>query len=175
MLLMILGVLALVVVAVLIVASMKSDAFRIERSVTIAATPEKAFGLINDFNAWTVWSPWEKMDPNLKRTYGGAPSGKGANYHWVGNKQVGEGRMEITESTPSSRVLIKLDFLQPFEAHNTADFSLHGEGGSTNVTWAMYGPRPFMMKVMSLFMSMDDMVGKDFEKGLAAMKAAAEK
>lgn len=175
MLLTILGVLAAIVVAILIAAATKSDTFRIERSTSISAPAEKIFPLINDFHAWTGWSPWENIDPNLKRQYEGAASGKGATYAWQGNNQVGEGRMEILESTPSSRIIIKLDFLKPFEAHNTADYAISPESGGSKVVWAMYGSRPFMMKVMSLFMSMDDMVGKDFEKGLASMKALAEK
>ena len=143
-------------------------------AATIKAAPEKIFPLINDFHRWSAWSPWEKMDPNLKRTHSGAASGKGAVYEWEGNKKVGQGRMEIVESTPPSRVQIKLDFFKPFEAHNTAEFTLAGEGGATNVTWAMHGSMPYMMKVMSVFMNMDKMVGKDFEAGLASMKGLAE-
>lgn len=171
----VLVIVAVAIVAVLIIASTKPDTFRIERRATIKAPPEKIFALINDFHAWPLWSPWEKKDPAMQRTHSGAPAGKGAVYAWEGNKNVGKGSMEIMESTPSSRVIIKLDFLSPFEAHNTADFVLTPENGGTTVVWAMYGPNIFMSKVMSTVMSMDKMVGKDFEEGLANMKAAAEK
>jgi hypothetical protein len=156
-------------------AATKPDTFRVRRATSIKAQPEKVFALINDFHQWTAWSPWEKLDPALKRAYSGAASGKGAVYEWEGNKKVGKGRMEITDAPSPSKVTIKLDFLSPFEAHNTAEFALDAKAGSTDVTWAMYGPSPFIMKVMSLFVSMDRMVGKDFEAGLANLKAVAEK
>jgi hypothetical protein len=173
----------LIVVAVLVVgvlgllglAASKPDTFRIQRSASISAAPEKVFPFINDFHSWGSWSPWEKLDPALKRTHSGAANGLGAVYEWEGNKQVGKGRMEIVQSSPAARIEIKLDFLKPFEAHNTAEFTFAGQGGGTNVTWAMYGRQPFMFKVMGLFMSMDKMIGKDFEAGLANLKNLAEK
>ncbi|MNK04332.1 Polyketide cyclase / dehydrase and lipid transport [compost metagenome] len=163
-----------VLVAILIFATTKPDNFRVERSTTIKAAPEKVFALINDFQRWTSWSPYEKKDPGMKRTYSGAASGIGAIYEWDGDKNVGKGLMEITEATPSSRIVIKLDFLAPFEAHNTAEFTLQAQGDSTQVTWAMYGPANFISKLMSVFFSMDKMVGDDFAIGLANLKAAAE-
>lgn len=163
-----------VLVAILIFATTKPDNFRVERSTTIKAAPEKVFALINDFQRWTTWSPYEKKDPGMKRTYSGAASGTGAIYEWDGDKNVGKGRMEITETTPSSRIVIKLDFLAPFEAHNTAEFTLQAQGDSTQVTWAMYGPANFISKLMSVFFSMDKMIGDDFAIGLANLKAAAE-
>jgi uncharacterized protein YndB with AHSA1/START domain len=166
----ILGLIALV----LVLAASRPDAFRVERSISINAAPEKVFGAINDFHRWTAWSPWEKIDPDMKRSYSGAAAGEGAAYAWEGNNKVGQGRMEIAQSSPSSRIVIKLDFLKPFEAHNTAEFTLVPKGGTTVLTWAMYGPQPFVTKVMTLFISMDKMVGKDFEKGLANLKAVAE-
>lgn len=166
---------ALLVAGVLVAAAMKPDSFRVERSAVILAAPDKVHALIDDFHAWTAWSLWEKIDPGLKRTYAGPQKGVGAVYGWEGNKKVGRGRMEILESAPASRVKIKLDFLEPFEAHNTAEFTLQPAGvNGTSVNWAMYGPSNFMAKLMQVFMSMDRLVGKDFEKGLAAMKAAAE-
>jgi len=168
-------VIVVLIAALLAVAAMKPDTFRVQRAASIKAPPGKIFPLINDFHNWTSWSPWEKMDPAMKRTHSGAPSGKGAVYEWEGNKKVGSGRMEITDTAPSSRVSLKLDFLRPFEAHNTTDFTLEPQGDSTNVTWAMSGPNLFMGKVMSVFISMDKMVGKDFEAGLANMKSLAEK
>ena len=167
-------IVVLLIAAVLIYAATKPDRFRIQRSISIKAEPEKIFPLINDFHNWAAWSPWEKMDPLLKRTYSGPFQGQGALYEWDGNK-VGTGRMEIIEIAPPSKVLIKLDFIKPFEGHNIAEFTLKGNGGSTYVTWAMYGPTPYMAKVMSLFMDADKMVGPQFETGLANMKAVSEK
>ena len=167
----ILVILLVVVAAILILAAMKPATFRITRATSINASPEKIFPLIADFRAWSAWSPWEKMDPALKRTYAGSASGTGAVYEWEGNSKVGKGRMEIIDAPPPSRVAIKLDFLKPFEAHNTAEFTLMPRGNTTDVTWAMHGPNLFIGKVMSLFVSMDRMVGKDFETGLANLKA----
>ena len=161
--------------AILIFAATKPDTFRVERSTTIKAPPEKIFPLINDFHNWPTWSPWEKMDPAMKRAHSGAASGKGAVYEWEGNSKVGKGRMEIVDSAPPSKVTVKLDFLEPFEAHNFAEFVLEPKGDSTKVTWTMHGPAPYISKLMTVFMSMDSMIGKDFEEGLANMKAAAEK
>jgi uncharacterized protein YndB with AHSA1/START domain len=173
--LIVLGLVVLAVVVVLIFAAAKPDTFRIERAATVQAPPERVFALINDFSSWRAWSPWEKMDPDMKRNFPGPTSGKGAVYEWDGNKKVGQGRMEITESSPPSRVVIRLDFFRPFSANNTADFALNGRGDSTTVTWAMTGRQPFMFKVMKVFIDMDKMVGKDFEAGLANLKALAEK
>ena len=163
------------VAAILIYAAIKPETFRIQRTAGINAPPDKVFALINDFHSWASWSPWEKKDLAMKKTHSGSPQGKGAVLEWDGNKDVGTGRMEVLDSIPVSKILIKLDFLKPFEAHNTAEFTLAPNAGSTQVTWAMYGPQPYMMKVMGLFCSMDKMVGKDFETGLASMKALVEK
>ena len=171
----ILIVVVVLVAAVLIYAATKPDRFRIQRTASISAPAEKIFPLINDFHAWSAWSPWEKLDLAMKKTHSGAPQGKGAVLEWDGNKDVGTGRMEVLESIPSSKILIKLDFLKPFEAHNQAEFTLAPNTGSTQVTWAMYGPQPYIVKVMSLFCSMDKMVGGQFEKGLADLQALAEK
>ncbi len=170
-------VLLLIAVAAGLIAHVSNlpGTFRYERRAMINAAPDKIFPLINDFHAWQTWSPWEKLDPGQKRTYSGAPAGPGAVYAWEGNNKVGEGRMEILETTPSNRVLVKLDFLKPFKAQNFTEFSLEPAGAATNVTWTMYGPNPFMSKVLGLMMNMEKMIGKDFEAGLANMKAAAEK
>jgi hypothetical protein len=168
-------VVVVLVAGVLAIAATRPDTFRVERSVSIQAPPEKIFPLIDDFHNWGAWSPWENRDPAMKRTHSGAARGKGAAYAWEGNNAVGSGRMTIAESSPPSKVTIDLDFLKPFEAHNVADFTLTPEGGATRVTWAMHGPSPFFSKVMQVFLSMDAMVGKDFEAGLANLKAAAEK
>jgi uncharacterized protein YndB with AHSA1/START domain len=161
--------------ALLAFAATQPDTFSLERATTIKAPPEKIFPLINDFHKWTAWSPWEKKDPAMKRTYSGPAAGKGAVYAWEGNKDVGQGSMQITDTSPPSKITVKLDFVKPFEAHNIADFTLAPKGDSTEVTWNMHGPSPFLAKVMHVFMSMDRMVGKDFEQGLANLKAAAEK
>jgi len=174
----VIGIIALVLVVVvaglLIFAATKPDSFRIERTAGIKAPPDKIFALINDFHQWGKWSPYEKIDPALKRTFGGAEAGKGATYEWSGNKNIGSGRMEILEAQAPSRILIKLDFMAPFEAHNTAEFTLVPTGETTSVTWAMYGPQPFMGKVMTIFFNMEKMVGGQFEEGLANLEAAVE-
>ena len=168
-------VLVVLIAAVLIFAATKPDIFRVQRAAAIKAPPDKIFPLINDFKQWGAWSPWEKKDPAMKRTFGAVTSGKGATYAWEGNKDVGSGSMEITESVAPSKVGLKLDFLKPFEAHNTVEFTLAPAGDVTNVTWAMQGPTPYFAKIIHVFMDMDSMVGKDFEAGLANLKAAAEK
>jgi Polyketide cyclase / dehydrase and lipid transport len=172
--LIIVGVLLLAVVALLIYAATQPSAFRVQRSANIQAPAERIFPHINDFRSWIAWSPWEKLDPNLKRTFSGPASGVGSTYEWQGNKKVGQGRMEITEATEPSKIAIKLDFIKPFEAHNTAEFTLARNGQSTDLTWAMLGSKPYLFKVMSVFMDMDKMIGKDFEKGLANLKAITE-
>ena len=139
--LMIVGIVfALLVAGALVLAAMKPDSFRVERVASIKAPPEKVFAQINDFKAWAAWSPYEKKDPAMKRTFGAATAGKGSVYEWDGNKNVGKGRMEITEAASPSRIVIKLDFFEPFEGHNTAEFTMVGKDGVTTVTWAMYGP-----------------------------------
>jgi len=169
------GAIAVLLVGVLIYASTRPDSFRVERSATIAATPDKVFAHLVDFKAWGAWSPWDKKDPAMKRSFGATTSGKGATYAWEGNKQVGKGSMEILESAAPSRLVIKLDFLAPFEAHNTAEFTLASRDGGTTITWAMHGPSSFASKLMSLLFNMDKMVGGDFETGLASLKGLAER
>ncbi len=168
------GVLLVGVAGVLAIAATKPDEYRVERSIVINASPDQIFPHVNDYHNWTAWSPWEKVDPNMKRTYSGPESGKGSKYSWAGNDDVGVGEMEIVESQPSSKLEIKLHFLKPFEASNTALFTMEPEGKNTKVTWAMRGESPFMCKVMQVFMSMDDCCGKDFEKGLASLKTVSE-
>ncbi|MDH4986254.1 SRPBCC family protein [Aminobacter anthyllidis] len=171
-------ILALAVLAVLVIlaiAATKPATFSISRTTDIDAAPDTIFPLINDFHNWRDWSPWEALDPDLKRKMSGAESGQGAVYEWDGNKKVGSGRMEIIEVTAPNKVVIKLDFLTPFEAHNVARFTMEPKGGETRLNWEMTGPSPFMSKVMQVFMNFDKMVGKDFEKGLASLKAIAER
>ncbi len=167
------GLLAVIVVLVAVIATRPAD-FKIERSAAMAAPPEIVFAHVNDFHEWAGWSPWDKMDPSMKRTYSGPASGVGASYHWVGNDKVGEGQMTIVESVPSEKVSIKLEFLKPFAATNPTTFTFALKDGATQVTWAMTGTNNFMMKGMGLFMNMDKMVGDDFERGLAQMKVHAE-
>ena len=171
----IIGIVIVVLIAgVLILAATKPDTFRVQRAASIKAPPEKIFALINDFNRWGAWSPWEKKDPAMKRTFGATTTGKGAVYAWEGNKDVGQGRMEIAESVPPSKVALNLDFVKPFEAHNLVEFTLERKGDATNVTWAMQGDTPYFAKIIHVFINMDKMVGKDFETGLANLKTAAE-
>jgi len=168
-------IVVVLLVAILAYAATRPDSFSVERSTSIKAPPEKVFALINDFHNWATWSPWEKLDPAMTRHYSGAAQGDGTIYEWVGNSKVGSGRMEIISAVPAKKILIKLDFLKPFEAHNFAEFTLTPSGDGTTVTWKMYGPNPYIAKVMQVFCSMDKMVGKDFATGLANMKANAEK
>jgi hypothetical protein len=166
---------AAILAILLIYASTRPGTFRVERSATIAAPPARVFALIDDFHSWAAWSPWEHLDPAMKKTYSGPASGPGAIYEWEGNSKAGKGRMEIVNSAASSLVDIKLDFLKPFEAHNTAVFNLEPVADSTKISWAMLGTKPLMMKVIGIFMNMDAMIGKDFERGLANLKSIAEK
>jgi hypothetical protein len=171
----IIGVVVVVAIAgILLYAATKPDSFRVQRVVLINAPSDKVFPLINDIKAWTAWSPYEKKDPAMKRTYGAVTAGKGATYAWDGDKNVGQGSIEMIESGPR-KIVIKLDFLKPFEAHNMGEFLLEPKGDSTSVTWATYGPSPYVSKVVGTFINIDDMIGRDFEKGLADLKAAAEK
>lgn len=171
----ILIIIALLIAALLIYAATQPDSFRMERSTSIKSSPEKVSAFLTDFKQWAAWSPWENKDPAMKRTFSGSASGKGAVYDWTGNNQVGTGRMEIMDVQPN-KVTIKLDFLKPFEAHNTAEFTLQAQGvDSTQVVWAMFGPANYMNKVMNVVVGMDKMVGPDFEAGLAKLKSAAEK
>ena len=160
--------------AVLAYAATKPDRFRVQRSTTIAAPPERIFPLLNDLRSHGRWSPWEKKDAAMKRTYSGAETGRGAVYEWDGNRNIGKGRMEITETSPPSKVTFKLDFFRPFEAHNIAEFTLTDRGGATDVTWAIHGPSPFLSKVMGLLCNMDRMIGREFEIGLANLKTITE-
>ncbi len=173
MLLNILLVVVAIVAGLLLFAATRPDGFRLERQTTIKAPADQIFAHLNDFRAWAAWSPWEKIDPAMQRTHSGAASGVGAAYAWDGPK-VGAGRMEILETAPPQSATIKLDFTRPFEAHNTIRFTLTAAGDSTTVNWAMEGKNNFMAKVMGLFLNMDKVVGKDFEAGLANLKALAE-
>lgn len=173
-----LAVTAAVLLAILailgVVIALQPAEFAIERSATIDAPPPEVFALVNDFHRWEAWSPWAKLDPAMTTTFEGPESGVGAVYAWVGNDQVGEGRMTLTESVPSERIRINLEFLKPFPATNTTEFSFTPAEGGTQVRWRMEGRNNFMAKAFCLFMDMDAMVGKDFEAGLAAMKTAAQ-
>lgn len=163
------------VTLVLVLAAGKPDEFRVQRSISIDAPAARIFESIDSFHRWPAWSPWEKMDPAMQRTHSGATSGKGAIYEWQGNNKVGQGRMEIMESNAPRRIVIKLDFFKPFEAHNTAEFILTPQGDErTEVSWSMSGPTPFVGKIMHVFMNMDKMVGKDFATGLANLKTVNE-
>jgi len=168
-------VIVLAAVGLLVYAAMQPDDFRIQRSATVKAPPERIYPLIASLKAWGPWSPWEKKDPAMKRTFSGPDAGVGAAYGWEGDKNVGTGKMTILEATPPGKVVIKLEFLKPFEATNTAEFTLTPQGDSTAIVWAMYGKNNFLSKLMCVFMDMEKMVGPDFEAGLAGLKALAEK
>lgn len=167
------GALALVV-ALLAYAATRPDNFQVRRAASIKAPAERIHAQLQDFRNWATWSPYEKRDPAMRRTLAGAASGRGAVYSWDGNGEVGEGRMEITEAS-AERVVIALDFVRPLETRNVVEFSLEPAGDSTRVTWAMKGPSPYVSKLMGVFVDMDAMIGRDFEAGLADLKAVVEK
>ena len=167
-------VVAVVICAVLAYAATRPDSMHVQRAATIKAPADRIFPLITDFRRWGAWSPYEKIDPAMKKAYSGAPTGKGAVYEWEGNSNVGQGRMEITETTQPSRVTIKLDFMKPLEGHNVAEFVLVPRGDSTEVTWTMDGPSPYLGKLIGVFMNMDKMIGSQFETGLGNLKTIAE-
>jgi hypothetical protein len=165
-------VLVVLLAALAIFIATRPSEFRISRSRTIAAPPDVAHAYVNDFHKWPAWSPWEKLDPAMKREIAGAPAGTGATYHWVGNDQVGEGRMTITDSRAPQSVAIRLEFIEPWTATNTTQFDFAPSSAGTNVTWTMTGHNNFMAKAFGLFMDMEKMVGPDFEKGLVNLDTA---
>ena len=174
MLIKILIAVAVIVVVFVVVVAMQPSEFRVARSTTISAPPPAVFAQVNDFHKWEAWNPWGKIDPAMKQTYEGARAGPGAIYTWVGNKNVGEGRMTLTESRPSDLIRIKLEFFKPFAGTNIAEFTFKPAGNQTAVTWSMTGKNNFMAKAIHLFMNMDKMIGGQFEKGLAQIKSLAE-
>jgi Polyketide cyclase / dehydrase and lipid transport len=166
--------LAAVVAALVAIVAIQPSAFRIARTATISAPAQAVFAQVNDFHNWQAWSPWEGIDPALKRDYQGPAAGTGAVYSWTGNNRVGEGRMTIIESRPSDLIRIRLEFLKPFAATHTAEFIFKPEGDNTAVTWSMSGANNFVAKGIGLFMNIDKMLGNQFEKGLAQLGSAAE-
>jgi hypothetical protein len=152
----------------------RPDTFRIQRTTVIEAPPEHVFPFIEDFRKYDLWSPYEKYDPSMLRTYSGADKGKGAVYEWNGNGKAGKGRMEIAHTSPPLMAVIRLDFVRPFETQNIVEFTLRREGSSTRVDWAMRGANPYIVKLMQLVVNMDRVIGRDFEAGLASLKSLAE-
>lgn len=169
-----LGLAALILVFFIIVAMQPSE-FTVKRSTSISAAPSKVFPLVNNLRMWPLWSPWEKLDPNMEKTFEGSGEGPGSSYGWNGNNKVGEGRNTILDIKQDRLVHIRLDFVRPFKSTSEAKFTFTPEGSNTNVDWAMTGKNGFIGKAFCMFMNMDKMIGTDFEKGLAAMKAEAEK
>ena len=174
MLVKILIALAVVVAGLVVVIALQPADFRVSRRATIAAPAPVVFAQVNDFHHWAAWSPWAKLDPAMKQTYEGAPAGAGAVYTWVGNREVGEGRMTIVESRAGDLVRVRLDFVKPFAGTSVAEFTFRPEGDRTAVTWTMTGEKNFVAKAIHLVMNMDRMIGDQFDKGLAAMKTVAE-
>lgn len=166
--------LVVIVVGLVAVITLQPARYRVSRSTTIAAPAPVVFAQVNDFHKWSAWSPWEKIDPAMKRTYEGPPAGVGASYAWVGSREVGEGRMTIVESRPSDLIQVKLEFVKPFAGTSVAEFSFKPDGERTLVTWSMTGDKNFIAKAIHLVMSMDRMIGDQFDKGLAAMNTVAE-
>lgn len=171
----ILGVVALVVLAFLGYVATRPGTYAVGRSTVVAAPPDAVYALVADFRRWAEWSPWEKLDPAMKKDFSGAAGTAGASYHWAGNDEVGEGRMTITEARAPGRIAYRLEFLKPWESVSTTAFELSPEGGGTRVSWSMAGEVGFTEKLFSVFVDMDAMIGKDFEAGLAALKGVAEK
>lgn len=167
------GVAAVLVLFVIIVA-MQPAQYRVTRTATIPATSAVVFEHVNDLHKWDAWSPWAKLDPTMKTSFEGPPSGAGASYAWVGNSKVGEGKMSIIESTPNQSVRLKLEFIKPFASVATTEFTFKPEGDKTSVSWSMSGDKNFMSKAFCLFMNMDKMVGGDFEKGLESLKSVVQ-
>ncbi len=153
---------------------MAQDTYTVERSTSIEAPPQRIYELVADFHRWTAWSPWEDVDPRLERSYSGAEAGTGAVYRWSGNRKAGSGRMEITDATEPSHVAIDLAFEKPWKARNDTAFSITPDGTGSRVTWTMSGTKTLATRVMGLVKSMDALLGPDFEKGLARLKAVAE-
>lgn len=166
--------LAAILIAFAAFVSTRPADFKISRSTVVAAPPAKVFAQVNDFHLWTNWSPWEKMDSSMKKTFEGAALGQGSVYSWMGNNKVGEGRMTLTQSKPPELIQIQLDFLKPLKATNQCEFTFKPEGSGTQVTWTMTGSHGFIPKAFCFFIDMDKMVGGDFEKGLASLKAVVE-
>lgn len=169
------GVVALLVALLIVVIGMRPTDFRITRQLAMAAPPGAVFPHVNELAKWQAWSPWEELDPDLKRMYEGPAAGEGARYAWSGNTKVGEGNMTITDSRPSELVRLRLEFIKPFAAINTSEFTFQPSAGGTLVVWNMLGRNNFMAKAFGLLMDMDKLIGKDFEKGLAKLKTLAEK
>ena len=167
-------VVVVVIAAVLAYAATRPGTLRVERQARIQAPAAAIFPLINDFHRWAEWSPYEKIDPTMQRTFEGAPAGKGAVYQWSGDGKAGAGRMEIAEASPPSQVRIRLDFSRPMRASNIAEFTLEPDGDATRVRWSMEGPTPFIGKLFGIFVDMDNLIGRDFATGLANLKAATE-
>lgn len=163
------------VVALLAYATTRPKTFRVSRSAIINAPADRIYPLIDDFRAWSTWSPFDQLDPAMKKTFSGPATGTGSVYEWSGNRRAGAGRMENMGAQAPSRVVIELDFLRPIEGHDIAEFKLVPEGGSTRVTWSIDGPSPFVSRVVGVFLDMDKLIGNDFETGLANLKAVAEK
>lgn len=163
-----------VILVLAIVIATRPAKFHIERSQQIAAAPSEVFAEVSDFHAWRAWSPYEKLDPTMTRTFTGATAGMGAKYAWAGNNKIGEGRMTIEKAEPASKLSIRLEFIKPFQAVNTATFRFVPSGAGTTVTWAMDGENNFFGKAISLFVGIDELVGTDFERGLSALKGVVE-
>ncbi len=168
------AVLGAVIAIILIIAAFKPNTFTITRAITISAPPAIIFPHVNDLTAWPQWSPWAKMDPNMKSTFEGPSAGEGAIHGWSGNSDVGVGRMTITKSVPPAQIVIQMDFLEPMAGIATTEFNFKPVDKDTIVTWSMSGKNNFLSRIFCLFMDMDKMVGNQFEKGLKDLKSIAE-
>jgi uncharacterized protein YndB with AHSA1/START domain len=168
-------VVVVAIAGVLAYAATQPNTFRVQRSTVIQAPPEKVYAIVEDLDRGKEWSPFEKKDPNLKRSRSGPPKGKGSVYSFEGNREVGAGSLTVLDTVPPNKLVLALDMTKPMEGHNTVEFTLVPEGSGTRLTWSIFGPMPFISKVMCVFIDMDKMIGKEFESGLASLKALAEK
>jgi uncharacterized protein YndB with AHSA1/START domain len=169
------SIVVVLIAAALIFVATRPDTIRVQRVVSIKASPEKIFPHIDDLRSFATWAPWEKENPAMKRTFSGAASGKGAVYEWGGGDDFTQGRMEIADSSPPSKVVIKVDFIQPDQPNSIVEFKLQAKGDATDVTWTMQSPKSFVEKFMFLFFDIDSIMGTGFEAGLANLKAIVEK
>ena len=166
--------LAVLVAGILAYASTRPDMFEMSRSISIKAPPAKIFPHIDNLHSFNRWNPFLRKDMAAKLTYSGPDSGKGAAHAWEGNSHVGKGRVEITESSVPSKIVMRLDTVRPMEGHNRVEFTLEPSGETTTVAWSMQGKQPLIGKVVTMFIDCEKMVGRDFEQGLTDLKVIAE-
>ena len=164
---------AILLLAVVVIAMQPSE-YRVVRTAQIAAPPEAVFAQVNDLHKWDAWSPWARLDPQVKNTFEGPTEGTGAIFKWSGNDKVGEGRLTILESRPHELIRMRLEFIRPFADTSETEFAFEPQGDKTTVAWSMAGKKDFMGKAVCMFMDMEKLLGGPFDEGLANLKAVVE-